>query len=153
LLSHASVKEKGKEKNEGNYQEGRPVETVEDGKGAETVTPEENKQQEDLAPKVADAPSSEDSEIERSSEEEEIGEDQEEVWDVTKIMSMKELNCCPIVCSTESCATPAAVTYRSNLAPGEKWYSCLDCQVRDLPTYRGHFDAYICIPHFIAFAG
>mmetsp|Transcript_407 Transcript_407/g.991 ORF Transcript_407/g.991 Transcript_407/m.991 type:complete len:133 (+) Transcript_407:392-790(+) len=57
-------------------------------------------------------------------------DEQEEQWDVIKVMSMKDLEERQIVCNGDSCSTVAAVVYRSNLKPTEKWYSCLDCQVR-----------------------
>jgi hypothetical protein len=52
----------------------------------------------------------------------------EEVWDVKKVMSIADVNDCPIKCSTETCTLAAACVYVSNLEP-EKWYTCLDCQV------------------------
>jgi hypothetical protein len=57
------------------------------------------------------------------------GEEMEEVWDVRKVMSIADVNDCPIKCSTETCTLAAACVYVSNLAPTEKWYTCLDCQV------------------------
>jgi hypothetical protein len=52
-----------------------------------------------------------------------------EAWDVRKVMSIADVNDCPIKCSTETCTLAAACIYVSNLAPTEKWYTCLDCQV------------------------
>jgi hypothetical protein len=57
------------------------------------------------------------------------GEEMEEAWDVKKVMSIADVNDCPIKCSTETCTLAAACVYVSNLAPTEKWYTCLDCQV------------------------
>ena len=48
---------------------------------------------------------------------------------VKKIMSIKDLNNLPIAWSTDSCLNTAALVYTSNMAPTDKWYSCLDCQV------------------------
>lgn len=54
----------------------------------------------------------------------------EETWDMIKIMSINDLTSdSAIKCSTETCTLPAACAYVSNLAPKDKWYSCLDCQV------------------------
>lgn len=56
--------------------------------------------------------------------------EEEEVWDIKKILSINEITQeCPIKCATESCRLPAALIYASNLAPNDKWYTCLDCQV------------------------
>lgn len=55
----------------------------------------------------------------------------EEVWECVKIMSIEAVRSeCPIKCSMDNCPLPAAVAYVSNRAPTEKWYGCLDCQVR-----------------------
>jgi hypothetical protein len=67
----------------------------------------------------------------RNKQEEELSE-QEELWGVTKVMSIQDLEESPIVCSGE-CNTVAAVVYKSSLKPTEKWYSCLDCQVSGTP--------------------
>jgi hypothetical protein len=56
----------------------------------------------------------------------------EEVWDVKKVMSIADVKDCPIKCSTEKCTLAAACVYVSNLAPTEKSYSCLDCQVSNM---------------------
>ena len=66
---------------------------------------------------------------EDGSRQDEAEDDDEEEWEVKKIMSIQDLKECPIVCSGESCRNVAAMIYVSNLAPTEKWYSCLDCQV------------------------
>ena len=60
------------------------------------------------------------------------GDEMEEVWDVKKVMSIADVNDCPIKCSTETCTLAAACVYISNLAPAEKWYTCLDCQVSNM---------------------
>lgn len=63
-------------------------------------------------------------------ENEKNGEDDdepEESWDIKKVMTMEELNGCTIKCATETCSLAAAVLYLSS--GGERWYSCLDCQV------------------------
>jgi hypothetical protein len=57
------------------------------------------------------------------------GAEMEEAWDVKKVMSIADVSDCPIKCSTETCTLAAACVYVSNLAPTEKWYTCLDCQV------------------------
>jgi hypothetical protein len=55
----------------------------------------------------------------------------EEKWDIQKIISMEELmREGTIKCSAETCSLAAAALYCStNLK--EKWYSCLDCQLSD----------------------
>jgi hypothetical protein len=58
------------------------------------------------------------------------GDEEEEQWDVKKIMSVHDVTNCPVLCSTEGCNLPAAVVLVSNLKPTEKWYSCIPCQVR-----------------------
>jgi hypothetical protein len=60
------------------------------------------------------------------------GEEMEEVWDVKKVMSIADVKDCPIKCSNEKCTLAAACVYVSNLAPTEKYYSCLDCQVSNM---------------------
>jgi hypothetical protein len=60
------------------------------------------------------------------------GEEMEEAWNVKKVMSIADVSDCPIKCSTEKCALAAACVYVSNFAPTEKWYTCLDCQVRNM---------------------
>lgn len=69
-----------------------------------------------------------------SSDNDEQGNDDadepEELWDLKKIMSIAAVTHeCPIKCSRENCALPAAASWVSNLKPTENWYSCLDCQV------------------------
>jgi hypothetical protein len=56
-------------------------------------------------------------------------EEMDEVWDVCKVMTVADVNDCPIKCSIEKCTLAAACVYVSNLAPTEKYYTCLDCQV------------------------
>lgn len=58
-------------------------------------------------------------------------QENEDVWELVKIMSCADVSSdCPIKCSIESCPVPAAVAYVSNQKANEKWYGCLDCQVR-----------------------
>jgi hypothetical protein len=64
------------------------------------------------------------------------GEEAQEVWDVRKVMSIADVNDCPIKCSTETCTLAAACVYVSNLAPTEKWYTCLDCQVSNMRRHN-----------------
>jgi hypothetical protein len=99
-----------------------------DEKEGETSPSEQ--QENDSVQEVADSPSAEDSD--KHSEQEEDGSQQEELWGVTKVLSIEDLKECPIVCSGE-CNTLAAVVYKSSLTPNEKWYSCLDCQVSGYP--------------------
>jgi hypothetical protein len=56
-------------------------------------------------------------------------DEEEEQWDIKKIMSIHDVTNCPVLCSTEGCNVPAAVILVSTLKPTEKWYSCLPCQV------------------------
>lgn len=62
--------------------------------------------------------------------------DDEEVWDLVKIIGADALlTDCPIKCSTDACLLPAACVYVSSHAPTQKWYTCLDCQV-SLPRIK-----------------
>jgi hypothetical protein len=55
----------------------------------------------------------------------------DEEWDLVKILSIADIaGSCPVVCLTPGCLLKAGVVYVSSHAPGEKWYSCVDCQVR-----------------------
>lgn len=55
-----------------------------------------------------------------------------EVWELKKILSYADITKeATIKCSTETCTLPACSVWISNLAPTEKWYSCLDCQEND----------------------
>jgi hypothetical protein len=59
------------------------------------------------------------------------GMEEEEQWDLKKIMSIAAVvRKSPIKCSHEACTLVAATVWVSNLKPSESWYSCLDCQVR-----------------------
>jgi hypothetical protein len=69
-------------------------------------------------------------ETESDDDKEETGKGgKDEVWTITKVVSIGDLTDCPVKCSTETCALPAACVYVSSAAPTKKWYSCLDCQV------------------------
>jgi hypothetical protein len=58
-------------------------------------------------------------------------EEEDEQWDLKKIMSIAAvIRRSPIKCSHETCNLVAATVWVSNLKPSESWYSCLDCQVR-----------------------
>lgn len=60
-------------------------------------------------------------------------EEEEEQWELKKIMSIAAVaRKSPIKCSHETCTLVAATVWVSNLKPSESWYSCLDCQVRQL---------------------
>ena len=60
---------------------------------------------------------------------------QEETWELTKILSVAEITGqFPVICQTDNCRLKAAVAYVSSAAPGNKWYSCIDCQVRSALT-------------------
>lgn len=61
-------------------------------------------------------------------------DEEKEVWDLKKILSIAEITECPIKCSSDACTLPAACAWVSNLNP-TKWYSCLDCQVREVTTF------------------
>jgi hypothetical protein len=55
----------------------------------------------------------------------------DEEWELTKIMPITAItHPCPIKCSHDTCALVAVSVWVSNQKPDEKWYSCLDCQVR-----------------------
>jgi hypothetical protein len=55
----------------------------------------------------------------------------EEVWELRRILSIKDITESATTCSSPKCRTPAACVYVSNLSPGDEWFSCLDCQVRN----------------------
>jgi hypothetical protein len=54
----------------------------------------------------------------------------QEVWELRRILSIKDITEAPTKCSNPTCQTTAACIYVSNLAPEDEWFSCLDCQVR-----------------------
>jgi hypothetical protein len=65
-----------------------------------------------------------------SSESNEKEGDDEEVWDLKKIMSIQAVSSnAPIKCSTDDCLMPAACAWVSTRNPTVNWYTCLDCQV------------------------
>jgi hypothetical protein len=72
----------------------------------------------------------------KSMDEEEEGED-DEMWDLKKIMSIAEITtAAPIMCNTEDCPLLACCVYQSQQDsttknPPSKWYSCIDCQEND----------------------
>jgi hypothetical protein len=70
-------------------------------------------------------------------------EDGEEKWEITRIMSTKDVNDFPIKCSHDHCMLPAACIYVSNKAPTTKWYSCLDCQVSALSDQLLHVSFFL----------
>ena len=58
-------------------------------------------------------------------------EEADAAWDLKKVMTIAQVNGdLPILCQTEGCQLLAAVLYVSTGSPPEKWYGCLDCQVR-----------------------
>jgi hypothetical protein len=129
-----------KETNEANdVEQGSAKETLPDETEAElpeketAQTSRSGQQENGSIQQVEGATSSDDSD--KHSEQEEDGGEQVEVWEVTKVLSIQDLKKKgrPIVCSTESCNTPAAVVYKSSLKPNKNWYSCLDCQVSAIP--------------------
>ena len=66
-----------------------------------------------------------------NSEKEAKGGDEEEGWELKRIMSIQDVTGdAPIKCSTETCLLPAACAYVSTLDPTSRWFCCLDCQVR-----------------------
>lgn len=64
----------------------------------------------------------------RDDDDESDAEEEEESWVLKKVMSIEELVGSTIKCSEEECMLAGACLYVSN--KGEKWYGCLDCQVR-----------------------
>lgn len=61
---------------------------------------------------------------------EEDNKEGEETWEIVKITSAEELKNGPVKCGHDTCMLPAATLWASS--SGEKWYSCLDCQVSKL---------------------
>jgi hypothetical protein len=57
-------------------------------------------------------------------------DEQEETWDLKKVFTVEELKHNPVKCLTSQCTLFAACAYASSLVPTDKWYTCLDCQVR-----------------------
>jgi hypothetical protein len=57
-------------------------------------------------------------------------DEQEETWDLKKVFTVEELKHNPVKCLTSKCTLFAACAYASSLVPTDKWYTCLDCQVR-----------------------
>ena len=58
-------------------------------------------------------------------------EDNDEAWDLKRIVSIQDLHGkSPVKCSTDTCDLLAACVYESTADPTNPWYSCLDCQVR-----------------------
>jgi len=59
-------------------------------------------------------------------------EEQDELYDLKIIFSMKELSKSkPRLCSGEGCKLAACCVWASNLNPDEPWYYCVDCQEQD----------------------
>ena len=55
-----------------------------------------------------------------------------EAWELIQILSLSRLSQEGTVkCSSETCSLAACSVWKSNLAPTEKWYSCIDCQEAD----------------------
>jgi hypothetical protein len=60
-----------------------------------------------------------------------VDNDDEPAWELIKVLNETQIvGSCPILCSSEHCRLKAAVVYVSSAPIPEKWYSCLDCQVR-----------------------
>lgn len=58
--------------------------------------------------------------------------DSSEAWELIQILSLSRLSQeGTIKCSSEVCSLAACTVWKSNLAPTEKWYSCIDCQEAD----------------------
>ena len=61
----------------------------------------------------------------------EASSDAEEHWDLKKVMTYEDLSMGgAIKCGSEPCTLAAAVVYCSTLSL-QKWYTCLDCQLKD----------------------
>ena len=105
---------------------------------------EQNKESTNNAevPKAGDNMDTESTNISGEPEENENAndfEDEEEQWDLKKIMSIAAVvRKSPIKCSHDTCTLVAATVWVSNLKPSENWYSCLDCQVCLLVSRLAH---------------
>ena len=56
-------------------------------------------------------------------------EDEDEQWDLKKILSIAEIKEAPVICGHDDCDTPACCIWISTT--NSKWYTCLDCQEDD----------------------
>lgn len=55
-----------------------------------------------------------------------------EVWELVQILTLSRLDQeGTIKCSSKNCALAACSIWKSNWAPSEKWFSCMDCQDAD----------------------
>lgn len=76
----------------------------------------------------------------------------EELWELTEIVAKTKLNGGKAKkCATEGCELVAASAWVSSFARSEKWYTCIDCQVRVMLGHSlssEHISHHI--PHFPA---
>jgi len=63
----------------------------------------------------------------------EANADDDEAWDLKKILPVEEITKFPIQCDDEECNLLAAVVWTASKDPTQKWRGCLDCQVRTVP--------------------
>ena len=55
------------------------------------------------------------------------GEEEEEMWELKKILTIEEITSKTLTCSTIGCPNAPCSVYQSTLDT-EAWFSCLDCQ-------------------------